>query len=281
MSTIGQPIDWLDRFSDRINPVLVREVRQVVKSRGFVASFLLMLAVCWLMLMYAIVQIGDGFAYGDPGRPLFGVFTGLLNLALCLIVPLSVFHCMAAEFVDEAFESLIVTTLSAERIVWGKLQTAFLQMAAYYSAGAPFLTFAYLAGGVGMLDVLIALILSFLASLAVCLAALLMGSLCRYAFFRLTGRAFVFCFGGICALFAFSVSVAAIGRNFSFWGDLAGGVFCVAIFMFFLGIISLSVAIAQFTPIVPLEYRERVAPNGPGSEDLGLPPGDQHLPNTN
>lgn len=243
----------LERWSDRLNPVLVKEVRQVLKSRGFVAAFLVMLTVAWLASLVLVAQAGDRLEYGEPGATFFGVYLGILMLALCFVMPMIVFRSVASEFEHKTFESLAVTTLTAQRVVWGKLQGAFVQMAAYYSAVAPFICFTYLIGGVSLLAIVVALMMSWIASLTVCLGALMLGSLTRggagqviATLVLLAGALVVFLAGT-----PLSISIASVGFG---WNDVAGVVAGLACFCYaglFYGMLTLGVAFNQFTPTIP------------------------------
>ena len=43
-ATEPEPVPWYDRISDRFNAILIKESRQSLKSRQFVATFMLVFA---------------------------------------------------------------------------------------------------------------------------------------------------------------------------------------------------------------------------------------------
>ena len=163
-----------------MNPVLVKEVRQVLKSRSFAGAFFVMLGLTFVASLWMVAPGRRPTGAWRAGRRVsLSVYLSVLMLALCFVVPLSVFSSTAAEFKHQTFETLAVTTLSVQRIVWGKLQGAFVQMTAYYSAVAPFVCFTYLLGGVSLPAIVMELFITWVASLLVCLGGLMLGSLVR------------------------------------------------------------------------------------------------------
>ena len=47
MSVSLAMVNRLERLGDRFNPIVVKEVRQALKSRQFVLTFLLLLLAAW------------------------------------------------------------------------------------------------------------------------------------------------------------------------------------------------------------------------------------------
>ena len=248
----------LERWSERLNPVLVKEVRQVLKSRGFAAAFLVMLCVAWLASLALVAQAGNRLEFGEFGRVFFGAYLTILMLALCFVVPMIVMRSVASEFEHRTFESLAITTLSAQRVVWGKLQGALVQMAAYYSAVTPFLCFTYLLGGISLPAICISLTVTAIASLAVCLAALMLGSLARGG----AGQVIATLVLLAAALFAYSlgtpvsIRAASAALGWTELGRLVAGFACFCYAGLFYGMLTLGIAFNQFTPTI----QDRTAP---------------------
>ena len=71
-----EPQHWLDRWAERISesfsPILIKEARQVLKSRQFLWTFFLMLAAVtvWTLVGWSILNVnspdnvGSGLLYG-------------------------------------------------------------------------------------------------------------------------------------------------------------------------------------------------------------------------
>ncbi len=138
------------RCGDAINPILVKETRQALKSRQFVVTFSLLLfaALAWtiagsLLLMPQI--------YFVPSAPtlLVGYYL-VLAVPMLLVVPLAAYRSLEGEIDDGTLELLSVTALSPRQIVIGKLGSAALQMMLYFVALFPCVAYAYTLRGVDM-----------------------------------------------------------------------------------------------------------------------------------
>lgn len=145
---------WIDevatRAGDSINPILVKETRQALKSRQFVVTFSLLLfaALAWtiagsLLLMPQI--------YFLPSAPtmLTGYYI-VLAVPMLLVVPLAAYRSLEGEIDDGTLELLSVTSLSPRQIVMGKLGSAVLQMMLYFVALFPCVAYAYTLRGVDL-----------------------------------------------------------------------------------------------------------------------------------
>ena len=62
-----EPVSLIDRFleaaGDRLNPILVKETRQSLKSRQFTLWFVLLLIGCWVTTIGAIAYVGTSIHY--------------------------------------------------------------------------------------------------------------------------------------------------------------------------------------------------------------------------
>ncbi|MCC9600537.1 ABC transporter permease [Stieleria sp. JC731] len=146
---------WLDaldrrceRFGDAINPILVKETRQSLKSRQFVVTFSLILfaALAWTVAgsLSMMPQI-----YTSPSAPRMMIgYYAVLALPMMLIVPLAAYRSLESEIDDGTLELLSITTLSPWQIVLGKLSSASLQMLLYFVTLFPCLAYAYSLRGV-------------------------------------------------------------------------------------------------------------------------------------
>lgn len=142
--------EWAARTGDKLNPILIKETRQALKSRQFVVTFsvLLVAAFAWtvigsLMLMPQI--------YTSPSAPrlLIGYYF-VLAVPMLLIVPLAAYRSLEAEIDDGTLELLSITSLSAWQIVMGKLASASLQMMLYLITLFPCVAYAYTLRGIDL-----------------------------------------------------------------------------------------------------------------------------------
>ncbi len=143
---------WSARAGDYLNPILVKETRQALKSRQFVITFGLLLLCGWLWSMMVLTW-GPSVAYGSAGNEIFAGYFCILAFPLIVVIPFSAYRSLAAEWEDGTYDLMSISTLTARQIVTGKLGSAILQMIVYLSAIAPCVAFTYLLRGVDVLTI--------------------------------------------------------------------------------------------------------------------------------
>ena len=94
-----------------------------------------------------------------------------------VVVPFAAFRSLAAEREDNTYDLLSITTLRPRQIISGKLGSAVVQMAVYFSAITPCLAFTYLLRGVDVPTIALILAYTFVASLALAMFGLLLATL--------------------------------------------------------------------------------------------------------
>jgi ABC-type transport system involved in multi-copper enzyme maturation permease subunit len=171
--------EWLDRLGDKLNPILVKEARQAMKSRQFVITFTLLLACGWLWTLLFIAFSIPAVYYAPYGAAMLVGYYIVLTVPLLIVVPYSSFRSLAAECEDGTYELLSITTLSAWQIITGKLGSSLLQMLVYYSALAPCIAFTYLLRGIDVVTIALYLGYTFLASLMLCIIGLMLATVTR------------------------------------------------------------------------------------------------------
>jgi len=163
-SALGQFDRFVSRIGDWLNPILVKETRQALKSRQFTISF-------WLVLTFAVgwsfvgitLQLPQIYYLPSGASMLVGYFL-ILCVPLLLVVPFSAYRSLAMEREDGTYELLSITSLSARQIVTGKLGSALVQIMVYYAALAPCIGFTYLLRGLDIGTIFVLLIGTFLVS---------------------------------------------------------------------------------------------------------------------
>jgi ABC-type transport system involved in multi-copper enzyme maturation permease subunit len=156
-----QTLDWL---SEKLNPIVVKEARQALKSRQFTITFglLLVFGACWTALGVALQM--PAIFHSPSGPFMVAGYYVILAVPLIVIVPFAAFRSLASEREDGTFDLLSIATLSARQVVVGKLASAVLQMVVYYSAIAPCIAFTYLLRGLDIITIGLMLAYLFLAS---------------------------------------------------------------------------------------------------------------------
>jgi ABC-type transport system involved in cytochrome c biogenesis permease component len=176
--------DWRDRLDaglvwigDGLNPILVKETRQALKSRQFVVTFILVLALAWGWSIFGVAWAGPSIRYSASGLYMFSGYYVILAVPLMVIVPFGAFRSLASEREDGTFELLSVTTLRPRQIVSGKLGSAVVQMLVYLSAVAPCLAFTYMLKGIDVPTIFYVLAYSFLGSLGLSMVGLVVSTI--------------------------------------------------------------------------------------------------------
>ncbi|MBN2021408.1 MAG: hypothetical protein JW809_01320 [Pirellulales bacterium] len=166
----------LVRLGDRLNPILVKETRQALKSQQFLFTFALLLLFAWGWSILGVAVAGPGVAWGSHGENMFFGYFVILAIPLLVVVPFSAFRSLAAEQESRTFELLSITAMSPRQIIAGKLGSALLQMSIYLSAVSPCLAFTYLLRGIDLLTILYFLFWVTVGSLACSALALFLAT---------------------------------------------------------------------------------------------------------
>ena len=249
MSSLTIPADRFDRLSDWFNPILVKETRQALKSRLFIATFMLLLLTSWLICVFGVAVNTTVLEYGTPGSSFFQSFYFVLAAAVLIVVPFSAFRSLLTEQDAQTFELLSITALHPRQIVLGKLCNSIVQILVFYAAISPFVAFASLLQGFDLI-VTVVLMTSLLGvSILLCMFSLMMSTVARYR--QIQSLSSLFIFGGLMSVFPIMITMSyamqevAVDLDWQFlygWGML--WLFGISYFILFLQI---TVAQLMFT----------------------------------
>lgn len=182
-------------FDERVNPILVKEVRQSLRGRYFMVLFLLTLSAATLVSSILLF-----FAGREPsdvaGIYLFTAMLYCLSVAVHIFVPLAAFLSLGGEWDENTHDLLVLTNLRPGQIVVGKLLSAGVQVSLYYCVFGPFLIFAFLLRGLDLVVAGWALASMLCTSLALISLALALSSITsikiiRYFLLAVAAVAFV------------------------------------------------------------------------------------------
>jgi len=171
--------DAFDRFgervADRVNPIVVKEVRQGLRTRVFWIFFSLMLVGCLFIALFFFAA-NDGLGERS-GQGAFVAFFVCLALVQFFVIPYAAYRSMAREAEDETWVLLTLTGLGPRRILSGKLGSSVLQGLLYSSAATPFLLFSYFLNGIDLPTIIVGVCVAgayqvFLVAVSVSLATL-------------------------------------------------------------------------------------------------------------
>ncbi len=163
--------------ADRLNPILIKETRESLKSRQFLITFFLLLALTLLWTCLGIIFNAPEVYYLPTGASLLSGYYFLLAVPIFGLVPLIALRSLSGEIDNDTFELMSITELASGQIVRGKFASAVLQMVLYLAAVVPSLAFSYLLRGVSLTEIAMVLIAVFMAGLVLTSIALMMAPL--------------------------------------------------------------------------------------------------------
>jgi len=161
-----------DNFADRLNPMVVRELRQAVRGQAAMGIVYGFLGV--LLLVFAVTAMrleASGFD-AAAGARLFGIIAAVMVLALLVAVPVYAGVRVHLERISEDLTLVQLTGMGFGRIFWGKFLSAMMINLLVLSTMLPFAFVATLLRGIGLPDILGAAIATAFCS-AVCTIGML------------------------------------------------------------------------------------------------------------
>lgn len=158
-------------LGDRINPIVVKELRQAVQSRFVIATLLTLLSVQIVAIGIYILASGSSLFGFDAGRQAFLMLFAVLQSIGMIFTPLYTGARLAAERSDTNVDLLFITTIKPRSIIAGKMFTAVTLTALIYSACMPFMTFTYFLRGIDLPSIFISLGVGFVVVIACVQAA--------------------------------------------------------------------------------------------------------------
>lgn len=166
-------------FADRLNPVLVKELRASLRGRAFRIQFLL---VALGSIAIAMMRLGSLSLDADSagvGRAFLQPAYACLCVAVLGFVPIMAYLSMGSEHDEHTFELLEISNLRPRQIVLGKLLAAGVETVLYTTSFLPIFVFAFLLRGVDIVNTLSVVVCTLAASLSAAALALALSSLTR------------------------------------------------------------------------------------------------------
>ena len=170
---------FVDKLDDVLNPIVVKELRQAVKSRIVLSALMLFLLVQLFILLLSL-SFNDRRAIDEvnlhAGREIFQILQGILLGTCLLLIPAYAGVRLASEHSDTNVDLLFISTLRPRGIIAGKLQASVVLILLIFSACAPFMTFTYLLRGIDIPSIILVLVMDFLVVLLCTQGAIFLGA---------------------------------------------------------------------------------------------------------
>lgn len=138
-------------FADWLSPMLVKELRQGMRSRIFMAAFYLTQLLMILCVIFNLTLASNA----DAPTPLIGFLNGLfwfmISVPLLFVMPIRGFTALHGEMKTGTLELVFLTRLSAWRITLGKWTAIVVQTLLLVCAVLPYVLLRYFLGGVDII----------------------------------------------------------------------------------------------------------------------------------
>lgn len=177
MTGAARILGMLETASDRLSPIVVKEVRQLVRGREFVYSFGASLVAGLAVAFFGAADALTGT--GTAGRWTFGALMTCLTFLGLAVVPLGAFGALRVERMEQTLELITLTALTPRRVVIGKLLAQGVKLTTLFAAMAPFIAMSFLLGGIDFGTILLSLGVLFLWSLWMSSAGLFLSTLLK------------------------------------------------------------------------------------------------------
>lgn len=162
-------------IDDRINPIMVKELRQALRGKFFWTVLLLFLVFQCMVLTFSIDY--HSIASSSSGSDTMYLLLYVLVFSSLLLIPLYTGFRFASESYEGSDELLFITTITPNSIIRGKFLAAMSIVLLLYSAFVPFMAMTSFLSGVDPSLAAVLLGIAFLLSAAsimfqICVAAL-------------------------------------------------------------------------------------------------------------
>jgi hypothetical protein len=224
---VDRIMDRLEPIGERLNPILVKEVRQALRSRRFMVAFMLALVASLAVTLIVLVPSITDDLSAQAGKTVFmGLFICYAIIAM-VVVPLEVQARHMADKAHATVDLVQITRLSAYRILSGKLQAALVTLVLYLSALVPFSTFSYLLKGVTPAMILIGFLLAVVGGVTAINFVLFASTFVKDR--RTMGGAIFLCLWG---------AISVISTGYGLFQQFSGGHFAPGDFWLVLGLVA-------------------------------------------
>jgi len=148
----------LTDFKDWISPMIVKELRQGTRTRIFSFAFILLLSALIIVMLTSLMSTRPNTAGATGG------FWFCVVVAFLMVMPLRGFGAISNEMKMQTLDMVLLTRLSASKIIYGKWAALFSQTLLVASALLPFVVIRYFLGGIDFVNEIIWLVLLVISS---------------------------------------------------------------------------------------------------------------------
>lgn len=142
--------------------MLVKELRQGLRAKTFVSVFLSLQVILLVILLTATASNSSASA----GTIISGFIFTFFAIAVLIVQPLRGIGALSSEVKGNTLDMIVLTRLTARRIVYGKWFAIVSQSALIFATIIPYLIFRYFFGKMNLLGEVVLLMMIFFTSMA-------------------------------------------------------------------------------------------------------------------
>ncbi len=150
-------------FADWLSPMLVKELRQGMRSRIFMAAFYLTQLLMILAVIFNLAAVSSAYMALPLEEFINGLFWFMISVPLIFVMPIRGFGALHGEMKGGTIELVFLTRLTAWRIAAGKWTALMVQTLLLVCSVLPYVLLRYFLGGVNVISDLQTLFLLLLA----------------------------------------------------------------------------------------------------------------------
>ena len=139
-------------FSDWLSPMLVKELRQGMRSRIFMAAFYLTQLLMILAVIFNLAAVSNSEMAMPLEEFINGLFWLMISVPLLFVMPIRGFGALHEEIKAGTIELVFLTRLTAWRIAAGKWTALMVQTLLLVCSILPYVLLRYFLGGVNVID---------------------------------------------------------------------------------------------------------------------------------
>ena len=147
--------------SDRLSPILVKELRQGIRSKLFLGAFL---TIQLSLFLYGTTLLMTGNNVGGDRGVELAFFWSAIVLPLLILVPAMASQGIGKEITGKTLDLLLLTRISSYRLVLGKWASVIVQSTLLVTSALPYLMLRYFLGGIDIWNELQSFAILLLAS---------------------------------------------------------------------------------------------------------------------
>jgi hypothetical protein len=167
----------IERIDDHLNPIIVKELRQVVRGKFFWGILVLFLGFQCAVLSLSITN--QKLTSASSGSDALTFLFSVLFLGCFALIPLYSGFRFSKERSESNEELLYITTITPHSIIRGKFAATMAFILLLFSAFAPFMAMTFFLSGVDMPLMFLILFLGLLVCSAATIFQLTLGSLAK------------------------------------------------------------------------------------------------------